>query len=195
MCDSGRTPHGVRGLKSNDRLCAYLDDGRTPHGVRGLKYTAPAHDGSRMESHPSRGAWIEILPCSASNARTPSRTPHGVRGLKSLQVRATPRLTRRRTPHGVRGLKFIGISDYEYALRSHPSRGAWIEIGCEQIPGRLDGCRTPHGVRGLKSQNPVRKYRVPRRTPHGVRGLKYGGRAGVRRGAGGRTPHGVRGLK
>ena len=108
---------------------------------------------------------------------------------------ATDRRGPGRTPHGVRGLKFIGISDYEYALRSHPSRGAWIEIGCEQIPGRLDGCRTPHGVRGLKSQNPVRKYRVPRRTPHGVRGLKYGGRAGVRRGAGGRTPHGVRGLK
>ena len=151
-------------------------------------------DIGRVWSHPSWGAWIEITAGTTRTGAATRRTPHGVRGLKWVDM-AADRRGPGRTPHGVRGLKFIGISDYEYALRSHPSRGAWIEIGCEQIPGRLDGCRTPHGVRGLKSQNPVRKYRVPRRTPHGVRGLKYGGRAGVRRGAGGRTPHGVRGLK
>ena len=55
-----RTPHGVRGLKS-DEVDARLDAGsRTPHGVRGLK-------------------WVGLPPVGV-HAR---RTPHGVRGLKS----------------------------------------------------------------------------------------------------------------
>ena len=78
----GRTPHGVRGLKS--RLCLPALDlgGRTPHGVRGLKLIIIAAVG-----------WIV------------GRTPHGVRGLKSPQSGAQPQSERRRTPHGVRGLK------------------------------------------------------------------------------------------
>ena len=36
------------------------EDGRTPHGVRGLKSRA-VHPGVAIYlSHPSRGAWIEI---------------------------------------------------------------------------------------------------------------------------------------
>ena len=35
--------------------------GRTPHGVRGLKFTQSRPQGSRRWSHPSRGAWIEML--------------------------------------------------------------------------------------------------------------------------------------
>ena len=34
--------------------------GRTPHGVRGLKYVAVVGELGRVESHPSRGAWIEM---------------------------------------------------------------------------------------------------------------------------------------
>ena len=34
--------------------------GRTPHGVRGLKYPNDETDKQRGESHPSRGAWIEM---------------------------------------------------------------------------------------------------------------------------------------
>ena len=35
----------------------------------------------------------------------------------------------RRTPRGVRGLKLLLHSAYvRFPLRSHPSRGAWIEI-------------------------------------------------------------------
>ena len=34
---SGRTPHGVRGLKYTEKDVIVLADGRTPHGVRGLK--------------------------------------------------------------------------------------------------------------------------------------------------------------
>ena len=41
---------------------------------------------SKERSHPSRGAWIEIL-LTPINAISPlRRTPHGVRGLKLLMV-------------------------------------------------------------------------------------------------------------
>ena len=33
-----------------------------------------------------------------------------------------------RTPHGVRGLKLTVNGNATAALKSHPSRGAWIEI-------------------------------------------------------------------
>ena len=33
-----------------------------------------------------------------------------------------------RTPRGVRGLKYRSIKGGNIFLRSHPSRGAWIEI-------------------------------------------------------------------
>ena len=56
--------------------------GRTPHGVRGLKCRGRCLDGCRGRSHPSRGAWIEIPGRLAVLARLTSRTPHGVRGLK-----------------------------------------------------------------------------------------------------------------
>ena len=58
------------------------------------------------------------------------------------------------------------------AAKSHPSRGAWIEILLLSFRGGGIG-RTPHGVRGLKYRKIV--YSVQRRnsrTPHGVRGLK-----------------------
>ena len=55
----GRTPHGVRGLKSRITLLGAMVSGRTPHGVRGLKYDGEAERGAHDR-----------------------RTPHGVRGLK-----------------------------------------------------------------------------------------------------------------
>ena len=36
-----------------------------------------------VESHPARGAWIEMLYCAQRSWMTCSRTPQGVRGLKS----------------------------------------------------------------------------------------------------------------
>ena len=57
-----RTPHGVRGLKYV--IIVHVDesmDSRTPHGVRGLKYVIEHSGGALVSSHPSRGAWIEIL--------------------------------------------------------------------------------------------------------------------------------------
>ena len=78
-----RTPHGVRGLKSYLRVLETGHCGRTPHGVRGLKCLVGSHVLNGDRSHPSRGAWIEIV-----------ESPHGIR----------PRVGR--TPHGVRGLKY-----------------------------------------------------------------------------------------
>ena len=59
------------------------------------------------------------------------------------------------------------------AKRSHPSRGAWIEITRRRTARAIAGCRTPHGVRGLKSSMTSRSAVAMCRTPHGVRGLKY----------------------
>ena len=55
---------------------------RTPRGVRGLKSTWEAALEAGEESHPSRGAWIEI-PGPSDALGYPGRTPRGVRGLKS----------------------------------------------------------------------------------------------------------------
>ena len=38
---NSRTPHGVRGLKSELRCGEHWYEGRTPHGVRGLKSAEP----------------------------------------------------------------------------------------------------------------------------------------------------------
>ena len=39
-----------------------------------------------------------------------------------------------RTPHGVRGLKYRGGGRVTAGVRSHPTRGAWIEIHTGREP-------------------------------------------------------------
>ena len=83
-----RTPPGVRGLKYR-LLCAVggEGDGRTPPGVRGLKYIPEQLRAHRLpESHPTRGAWIEIEPFRGLGVQKPRRTPPGVRGLKYFHL-------------------------------------------------------------------------------------------------------------
>ena len=58
----GRTPHGVRGLKSPGVSLLLKSFRRTPHGVRGLKFLSGGWHPGCCLSHPSRGAWIEISP-------------------------------------------------------------------------------------------------------------------------------------
>ena len=65
--------------------------GRTPRGVRGLKSERTEKATGCLQSHPSRGAWIEIV----RNTTSPSipgisRTPHGVRGLTRLTEAPEP---------------------------------------------------------------------------------------------------------
>ena len=80
------------------------------------------------ESHPSRGAWIEIPPKAVWRPSPRSRTPHGVRGLKCQRGE---KHRRRGRSHPSRGA-WIEIVTAEKvktnAITSHPSRGAWIEI-------------------------------------------------------------------
>ena len=80
------------------------------------------------ESHPARGAWIEIQSARRRRRRQKGRTPHGVRGLKfALQgIDDYPQLS-----HPARGA-WIEIADSQETSarrrQSHPARGAWIEI-------------------------------------------------------------------
>ena len=64
------------------------------------------------------------------------RTPRGVRGLKSFFVRQTRLQDTRRTPRGVRGLKYGRPRQYHLWAKSHPSRGAWIEMEKGIMAGR-----------------------------------------------------------
>ena len=85
--------------------------GRTPHGVRGLKFGDETDAHLVDESHPSRGAWIEIL--LRSIGRTSSGQSHPSRGAWIE----------------------IGVTAWDGRSRlSHPSRGAWIEIYAGRCP-------------------------------------------------------------
>ena len=55
---------------------------RTPRGVRGLKCEDKTNVDRVLASHPSRGAWIEIVPQVTAPSGGWCRTPRGVRGLK-----------------------------------------------------------------------------------------------------------------
>ena len=100
-----RSPHGERGLKF---ACGEYGDQtfrRSPHGERGLKFEKDARGGTRYQSLPSRGAWIEIR-----RAGGPLRPFY-----MSLPSRGA----------------WIEISSHfmgNRLYRSLPSRGAWIEI-------------------------------------------------------------------
>ena len=95
---------------------------RTPHGVRGLKSRAIRAEEVLAESHPARGAWIEI----------------------PLMIIIYTILTRR-TPHGVRGLKLAMLTPERPNEESHPARGAWIEIAVATL---ADATTSSHPARG-----------------------------------------------
>ena len=78
---------------------------RTPQGVRGLKLQS-------------------LLGFFAGE----SRTPQGVRGLKSCSADKIGKYTNSRTPQGVRGLNCHPHGERQSEARSHPARGAWIEM-------------------------------------------------------------------
>ena len=47
-------------------------------------------------------------------------------------------------------MKLINTDGIHLNSESHPARGAWIEIVCQQNQFLLGNGRTPQGVRGLK---------------------------------------------
>ena len=126
------------------------------------------------QSHPSRGAWIEIIISGQHLDTVHGRTPHGVRGLKCIQ---SGRGDRDSGSHPSRGawIEIISCAKNSSVGTSHPSRGAWIEIFRDGGLIRFVRRRTPHGVRGLKYRSAGCPCGLCGRTPHGVRGLKFGG--------------------
>ena len=81
--------------------------GRTPRGVRGLKCGAGGPEVRRSKSHPSRGAWIEMV----------------------LQLVPARRLVPSHPSRGAWIEIFSPIRILLTSIKSHPSRGAWMEIG------------------------------------------------------------------
>ena len=59
---------------------------RTSHEVRGLKLKAGKTPKEAVESHLTRGAWIEIIKADEDGTYKFSRTSHEVRGLKLLHI-------------------------------------------------------------------------------------------------------------
>ena len=57
---------------------------------------------------------------------------------------------RRRTSHEVRGLKYAYRNSFLSLMRSHLTRGAWIEISSMMFSFWSFLGRTSHEVRGLK---------------------------------------------
>ena len=130
------------------------------HPSRGAWIEMPCTCGycASSRSHPSRGAWIEIPMVGWPPMPPLRRTPHGVRGLKSCAPAGTSGSTPGRTPHGVRGLKCLVLQEGTRCGKSHPSRGAWIEIIAET---GLDGVGLSHPSRGAWIE-------MPQRTPGSV---------------------------
>ena len=79
-------------------------------------------------SHPSRGAWIEIMNSTLHGGFGRSHPSRGA-WIEICFDGPRPPAPRSRTPHGVRGLKCERVSVFTPGHASHPSRGAWIEIG------------------------------------------------------------------
>ena len=123
---------------------------RTPRWVRGLKFSiAFAIVPQPLLSHPTMGAWIEIISCSISCWQCKVAPHDGCVDWNFIRwVRI--KWVRRRTPRWVRGLKLLTKSLIETLCESHPTMGAWIEIiALVNVMFVLFG-RTPRWVRGLK---------------------------------------------
>ena len=97
-----------------------------------------------MESHPARGAWIEIS--SAMDDIQGELKSHPARGawIEIIALLSYSSAAKSRTPQGVRGLKWRSLDQLNVILKSHPARGAWIEISfrrkdsanCKSHPAR-----------------------------------------------------------
>ena len=189
-----RTPRWVRGLKSckvawysayflvaphdgcvdwNPEFVRtfHSHEGRTPRWVRGLKFYVMYFNITIVMSHPTMGAWIEIL-WQLIIALGWTVAPHD--GCVDWNLGC-------------------GISILS-ANQSHPTMGAWIEIPPHRLVWTAffvaphDGCvdwniilivkfdkiirRTPRWVRGLKLSMIYCRDYTQCRTPRWVRGLK-----------------------
>ena len=148
--DSGRPPHGGRGLKSRC-LCDYRrGQGRPPHGGRGLKFAVSEATARAVQSPSPRRAWIEMfVPLLSSRSFW------------------------RRPPHGGRGLKFFLLRTGNLCILSPSPRRAWIEIFPPPLSVVFPWSPSPRRawieIRSIRWALPT----ATGRPPHGGRGLKY----------------------
>ena len=95
---------------------------------------------SHPQSHPTRGAWIEIGRMGITRLRPACRTLPGVRGLKLSKSAANVLSAVSRTLPGVRGLKSTYNATNDTGIyKSHPTRGAWIEMDMDSAITIIDG--------------------------------------------------------
>ena len=73
-------------MKFSVHLFGVVESCRTPSGVRGLKSDINRIVQNIIESHPVRGAWIEITSERKKSFEVGRRTPSGVRGLKFVRI-------------------------------------------------------------------------------------------------------------
>ena len=139
---------------------------RPPRGGRGLKLPQMGGERNRLESPPSRGAWIEISSFPPFVLLPVRRPPRGGRGLKFGVIVNDGGIARTSPPS--RGA-WIEISTYSQNMAfvaSPPSRGAWIEIH-KAVTIAVSHCpgRPPRGGRGLKFRSPPAVLRDPESPP------------------------------
>ena len=212
-----RTPHGVRGSKSLFHgFPIRVFSRRTPHGVRGSKWNWIYISELFPWSHPARGAWIE-MPASRPSSSAPCVAPRTGCVDRNEGKYADYAYVFGRTPHGVRGSKYLLSVNLLRNLRSHPARGAWIEI--PTIPACSPGSTVAPRTGCVDRNSASLRAQERRRESHPARGawieisyarselasLGVAPRTGcVDRNAStaadllpapGRTPHGVRGSK
>ena len=109
-CANSPTPHGVGGLKFENVKSADRSSSPTPHGVGGLKYPAGEQCYSVLQSHPSRGGWIEMKKVKCQhNRQWQSHPSRG--GWIEIQYTVTEGLL----------------------LLVPPLTGWWIEISCASL--------------------------------------------------------------
>ena len=101
---------------------APIGTGRTPHGVRGLKLRTMGARNDDGGSHPARGAWIETGPSRTARAFSSSHPARGAwietkGGDEGADVEGG------RTPHGVRGLKLVSQARFEELASVAPRTG------------------------------------------------------------------------
>ena len=102
----GRSPHGERGLKSEDMFgIGGAAGSRSPHGERGLKYILWVDHRKYYRSLSSWRAWIEIYPVCYGILRVTSSLSSWRAWIEIvLDGRRLLRVCGR-SPHGERGLK------------------------------------------------------------------------------------------
>ena len=122
--------------------------GRTSHEVRGLKYLTWIIRIHLIMSHLTRGAWIEIVIGLRCLSR-PHVAPHTRCVDWNVRKRWINAEKHSRTSHEVRGLKLFWKCRNCFKIKSHLTRGAWIEITNFYNFNSLHS-RTSHEVRGLK---------------------------------------------